>query len=150
MCIKLLKVYCSSFSAAIACTFDWLIDRRSSVKTKLNHLINSVCFRVGSTTKKAKRGKYSVKVHSEKYSTCYMKTIWKISYKFVDAKINWLTGWHYSSTITCYCIFNISYRKIQHIFSALFFYKHYYFLSLTYVACIQDLLKKSYVGIFFG
>ena len=149
MYIKLLKVYCSS-SAAIACTFDWLIDRRSSVKTKLNCLINSLCFRVASITKKAKHGKYSVKVHSEKYSTCYMKTIWKISYKFVDAKINWLTGWYYSSTISCYSTFNISYRKRKHIFSFLFFYKHYYFLSLTYVACIQDLLKKSYMRIFFG
>ena len=51
MYIMLLKVYYSSFSAFTACTFDWLINRRFLVKTKLNHLINSVCFRVRSITK---------------------------------------------------------------------------------------------------
>ena len=50
MYIMLLKVYYSSFSAFTACTFDWLIDGRSLVKTKLNRLINSVCFRVRSIT----------------------------------------------------------------------------------------------------
>ena len=72
MYIMLLKVYYSSFSALTACTFDWLIDGRSLIKTKLNHLINSVCFRVRSIAK-TKHGNYSVKVHSEKYSTWYMK-----------------------------------------------------------------------------
>ena len=70
------------------------------MKTKLNRLINSACFRVRSITKKEKLGNYSVKVHSEKYSTWYMKAhseerktwymkiIWKIQYKCADAKIN--------------------------------------------------------------
>ena len=35
-----------------------------------------------------KHGMYSVKVHSGKYSTKHIKTIWKIQYRFVDAKIN--------------------------------------------------------------
>ena len=83
----LLKVYCYSFLAITACTFDLLIDGRYIVKTKLNRLINSVCFRVRSITKKSKDGNYSVKVHSEKYSTWCMKLIWKIQYKFADAKI---------------------------------------------------------------
>ena len=51
MYIMLLKAYYSSFSVFTACMFDWLIDGRSLVKTKLNHLINSVCFRVWSITK---------------------------------------------------------------------------------------------------
>ena len=53
-----------------------------------------------SNVKKEKHGNYSVKVHSEKYSkwymkvhsgeynALYMKVIWKIQYKFADAKIN--------------------------------------------------------------
>ena len=75
----LLKIYYSSFSAFTACTFDWLIDGRSLVKTKLNHLINSVCFWGQSITKTdsvdtgAKHGNYSVKVHNEVYSTWCMK-----------------------------------------------------------------------------
>ena len=66
----------------------------------MNCLINSVCFRVRSITKKEKRGNYRVKIHGEMYSTWYMnvhseekctwymKVIWKIQYKFADAKIN--------------------------------------------------------------
>ena len=53
MYIMLLKVCYSSFPACTACTFDWLVDGRSLVKTKLNHLINSVYLRVRSITKKA-------------------------------------------------------------------------------------------------
>ena len=109
------KVSCSSFSAVAACTSDWLTDGRSLIKTNLNHLINSVCFRMRSIIKKAKHGNYGVKVHSEKYSTWYMKAIWKRQYKFADAKINWLTWW-YSSQFTGYCTLNISNRKRRHIF----------------------------------
>ena len=43
MYIMLVKVYYSSFSASTADMFDWLTDGRSLVKTKLNHLINSIC-----------------------------------------------------------------------------------------------------------
>ena len=32
-----------------------------------------------------------MKVHSEEQNTWHMKVIWKIQYKFADAKINWLT-----------------------------------------------------------
>ena len=72
--------------------YAWLTVGRSLIKTKLTRLINSVCFRVGSITKKAKHGKYSVKVHSGKYSAWYRKTILKIQYKFADTKINWVKG----------------------------------------------------------
>ena len=89
-----------------------------------------------------------MKIHSEKYSTWYMKTIWKIQYKLADAKINCLTWW-YSSRLTGYNTLDISYRKKRRLFSALWFYKHE-FLSLIKVACIQDLLEKSYAEIFYG
>ena len=58
MYIMLIKVYYSSFSAFTACMFDWLIDGRSLDKTKLDHLINSVCFRVQSVTKTASQRKH--------------------------------------------------------------------------------------------
>ena len=107
----LLKIYCSSFSTVTACTFDWLTDGRFLMKTKLNRLINSVCFRVRSITKKVKHGNYinySVKVHSD--SLRCIKGIWKTQYKFADAKINWLTWW-YSSKFTRNCNLSILYRK---------------------------------------
>ena len=69
----LLKVYYSSLSVVTACTLHWLIDDRSLAKTKLNRLINSLCFPVRSITKKGKHGNYSVEVHSEDYSTWYVK-----------------------------------------------------------------------------
>ena len=71
MYIMLLKVYYSSFSAVTSCSFDWLSDGKFLMKIKLNNLINSVSFLVRSITKKEKHGNYSVKVHSEKYSTWY-------------------------------------------------------------------------------
>ena len=107
----LLKVYYSSFSTVTACTFDWLTDERSLMKTKLNRLVNSVCFRVRSVTKKVKHGNYinySVKVHSDCLK--YIKEKWKTQYKFVDAKINWLTWW-YSSRFTRNYNLSILYRK---------------------------------------
>ena len=119
----LLKAFCSSFSAVTGCTFDWLPDGRPLIKTKFNRLINSVCFRVRSITEKAKHGNYSVKVHSENTVPGTWKQCGKIQYKFPDAKINWLT-WSYSSPFTRSCTLNISYRKRQHIFSALSFYKN--------------------------
>ena len=76
MYIILLKVYYSSFSVFTASSFDWLIDGRVLVKTKLNHLVNSVSSAINnkdSVDTGAKHGNYSVKVHSEKYSTWYMK-----------------------------------------------------------------------------
>ena len=111
MYIMLLKVYCSSFSTVTAYTFDWLTDGRFLMKTKLNRLINSVCFRVRSITKKVKHENYinySVKVHSD--SLRYIKGIWKTQCKFADAKINWFTWW-YSSSFTRNCNLSILYRK---------------------------------------
>ena len=61
---------CYLFSA---CSFEWLPDDKSLIKTKLNRLINSVCFRVRPITKTEKHGNYSVKIPSEMYSTWYMK-----------------------------------------------------------------------------
>ena len=67
----LLKVYYCSFSAVTACSFDWLSDGKFLIKIKLNHFINSVSFLVRSIQKKGRHGNYSVKGHSEKYSTWY-------------------------------------------------------------------------------
>ena len=125
-------LYCCSFSAVIARSFEWLTDCISLIKTKLNRLINSVCFRVRSITKKEKQWIYSLNIHREVYSTWYikvhseewnrwcMKVIWEIQYKFGDVELNWLT-WCYWSI---FCAFNISYRKRRHKFPALFLYKH--------------------------
>ena len=146
MYIMLLKVYCSSFLAIAACTFEWLIDGRSLVKTKLNRLIKSICFRVRSITKKAKHGNCRVKVNSDKYRTWYMKVIWKIQYKFADAKIDWLTWWC-SSRFTRYYTLNNSYCEKRHIFPALSFYRR--FCHYIHVVCIQDLLEKSNAEIFY-
>ena len=78
----------------------------------MNRLINSVCFRVPSITKKEKLGNYSVKiqsethitqymkVHSEKQKTWYMKVIWKIQYKFPDVKIDLRDGTRPDSYVT--------------------------------------------------
>ena len=127
-------LYCYSFSVVTARSFEWLINEKSLVKAKLDHLINSVCFWVRSTTNE-KHGNYSGKIHSEMYitwhmkvhnekqNTGYVKVIWKIQYKFADTKINWLTWW-YLSRFTRHSSLNISYRKRRHIFSALLFYKH--------------------------
>ena len=116
--------------------FVWMTDHvKFLIKTKLSPLINNVCFRVRSITTKEKHGNDSVKIHSEMHSTWhmkvhsqeqntwYMKVIWKIQYKFADAKINWLTWW-YSPRLTSDCTLNISCRKRRHIFSVLLFYKH--------------------------
>ena len=71
MYIMLLKVYHYSFSVFTACTFDWLINGRSLVKTKSNHLVNSALL-TGAISNKdsidagAKYGSYRVKVHNEK------------------------------------------------------------------------------------
>ena len=62
MYIMILKAYCSSFSPVTACTFVWVTDGRSLIKTKSDRLINSVFFRVQLISKKVKRGKYCVKV----------------------------------------------------------------------------------------
>ena len=66
-------LYCYSFSAVTAHSLEWLTHGKSSIKTKLNRLINSICFRVRSITMKKKYGNYSVKIHSEMYGIWYMK-----------------------------------------------------------------------------
>ena len=63
-----------------------LIDGRSLIKTKLNCLINNVCFRVQSITKKAKHRNYIVKVHSEKYSTYVKYSICLLKPKKTDLR----------------------------------------------------------------
>ena len=128
-------LYCYSFSAVTARSFEWLTGTNSLIKIMLNPLIKNVCFRVRLTTKKKEHGNYSVKIRSEMYNTWYMKlhsedqniwymkVMWKIQYRFADAKINWLTWW-YLSRFTRHCTLNISYRKRRHTISALLFYKH--------------------------
>ena len=93
MYIMLLKIYYSSFSVFTASTFDWLIDGRSLVETKFNHLINSVCFRVRLITKTAYILVRNTEVTVWKCavkSTVHGTWIWKIQYQFADTKIDWL------------------------------------------------------------
>ena len=79
-----------------------------------------------STTRKAKRGKYSVKAHSEKNRTWYMKTLWEMQYKFADATVNGLTEWYYSSKFTCYYSFITFYIVKDNIYFLPYpFYKPY-------------------------
>ena len=47
-----------------------------------------------------------------------MIAVQKIRYKFAYGKTNWFKGWYYSSTITCYCPFNILPGTRQHRISA--------------------------------
>ena len=121
MYIMLLNVYYSSFSAFTACTFDWLIDGRSLVKTKLNHFTNNVCFRVRLITKTVYILVRNTEITVGKYKVVH--EIWKMQYQFANPKIDWLTWWC-SSRFTRYCTLNSSYCKKRHIFSALSFYKH--------------------------
>ena len=61
----LLKVYCSSFSAAPACTFNEpMIDFLRNKDNRLNgqHLLSSAI-----NKKKREHGKYNVEVKSEQY-----------------------------------------------------------------------------------
>ena len=121
MYIMLLNVYYSSFSAFTACTFDWLIDGRSLVKTKLNHFTNNVCFRVRSITKTVYILVRNTEITVGKYQVVH--EIWKMQYQFANPKIDSLTWWC-SSRFTRYCTLNSSYCKKRHIFPALSFYKH--------------------------
>ena len=100
-------LYCYSFSAVKACSFEWLADGKSMIKKKLNRLINSVCFRVQSITKKEKHGvlhcentQWNVKCMVHESTQWIAKYIIHESYlenrKFLDAKINWLTWWYSS------------------------------------------------------
>ena len=82
----LFKVDCYSFSAVPARSIDCLTDDKSLIKTKLNRLINSLL--PSAINNKERYITWYMKVHSEEYSTCCMKVIWKIQYKFADAKIN--------------------------------------------------------------
>ena len=84
-----------------------------------------------------------MKVHSGNYSAWQVKIIWKLQDQFADAKINWLTGSHYTSSFIHYCTFKILYRKKTAKIS-LSFYKHHQFLPLIHVGRIQNLLEKSY------
>ena len=44
-----------------------------------------------SIKKLEKHGKYSVEVHNEKYSTDYVKSVWKLQYEFADTRMNCFT-----------------------------------------------------------
>ena len=48
--------------------------------------MGSTCFQVRSRKQKEKHGRYSVEVHIGKYSTQYMKSIWKLQYEYADAR----------------------------------------------------------------
>ena len=66
-------LYCYSFSAIRASSFEWLTDGKSLIKTKLNCSIKSVYFRVRAMTEKEKHGNYRAKIHNQTYSRWYMK-----------------------------------------------------------------------------
>ena len=108
--VILLKVYYTSFSAFTACTLDWLINGRSLVKTKLNHLINSEC----DHSRKQRRyccKTWKLQCENTQWKVQYMvHEIRKIQYQFAGAKIAWLTWWC-SSRFTRYCTLNSSYCK---------------------------------------
>ena len=103
------------FTFSRCSSFVWMTNGKSLIKTKLNSLINSACFRVRSITKKM--WKYTVKctAHDTWYGKIHYKVIWKTEYKFADATIYWLTWW-YLSRLTRHCTLNISYRKRRHNF----------------------------------
>ena len=66
------------------------------LQTRINrligeHLLSSAINKNTVTWKKGEHGKYSVEVRSGKYSTQYMKILWKLQYEFADARINWFT-----------------------------------------------------------
>ena len=63
-------------------------------------MLSSAINNKNSVDTSAKHGSYSVKVHSEKYST------WYIQYQFADAKIAWLTWWC-SSRFLRFCTVHI-------------------------------------------
>ena len=44
-----------------------------------------------SIKKLEKHGKYSVEVHNGKYSTEYVKSVWKLQYEFADTRMNCFT-----------------------------------------------------------
>ena len=117
----------------------------------MNRLINNVCFRVRSISKQEKQGNSSEKIHSDIYSTWYMKVIWKIQYKFADTKINLILTWWYWSKFTRHCTLNISYRKRRPIFSALLFYKHSFLPLVTWHSwkiCWRKVTRKSFMDNF--
>ena len=43
-------------------------------------------FKCEQQKQKGKYGKYSLEVHTGKYSTQYIKKIWKLQYEFADAR----------------------------------------------------------------
>ena len=48
-----------------------------------------------------------------------MKRIWKLQYEFADARINWFSWYHYSSSFLRSCAFKIWYCKTQHMYCSL-------------------------------
>ena len=123
MYIMLLKVYYSSFSAFTACTFDWLIDGRSLVKTKLNHLIKSVCFRVQSITKAA----YILVGNTE-------ITVWKCTVKStVRVHGTWIIG---HKIAVCWCQNRLTYVMVLAQIHTLLHFEHFILSKTTYIFCL--------------
>ena len=93
MYVMLLKVYCSSFSAAAVCTLD--------------RLMVNLCFWLPSVKKKGIHEIYwmksAVDVYSGECSAWYMKKIWKLQHQFADTKPNWFLGYPSSSAFIYYC-----------------------------------------------
>ena len=116
-------VYCYSFSVVTTRSFEWLTEDKSLIKTKLNSLINSVCFRVRSITKEEKHGNYSVKIHREMYITWHMKVY--------NEKQN---TWYMTTYIFCLIV-------LQTLISA---------ISPHNIHAREKLSEKSYVKILYG
>ena len=143
MYIILLKVYYSFFPAVTACTFDWLIGIRSLVKRKLNHyLLLSMINNKESVDTGAKHRNYSVKVHSEKYSTWYMKygkySISLLMPKQTDLCDGARPDSHVTALWTIHIVKNEIYFLPYH-------FTNINFCHFIHTASIQDLLEKSYV-----
>ena len=62
-------------------------------------------------------------MHIEMYHAQCMKRIWKLHCEFTDGKINWCTGWHYSSTFIRFFSFKLSrYKKTAYAFLFVLFF----------------------------
>ena len=108
----LLKVYCSSFSAVAASTYDRPFTKLGWIAWRMDR----TCFQVQSITRKRNMIKCSVEVHSGKYSAYYMKGIWKLQYEFADARINCFRWQQYLSWFICFCAFKIWCCKKQNMY----------------------------------
>ena len=101
----------SCCSLYIWLTYDWPFMKKGGIAWT-----GITCFQMRSIKKKWKDGRYSMEVLNQKYSTWYMKIIWKLQHEFPDARINCFRWWHFSSWFICFCAFKSLYCKKQRMY----------------------------------